>query len=133
MAYVDHAFSITEDDSAGSYAVHNSPPIKEISLALALLVFGTVGIIVGFIMMYNKIGGDRGHGIFLRYLEACYLSPGFITPGLHTMLTRVTKGSPFQTFRQFEEFHGHYSTVDNDHGLQNFHVFYLIFCLGSFT
>uniref|UniRef100_A0A0D6R2V5 Transmembrane protein 230 n=1 Tax=Araucaria cunninghamii TaxID=56994 RepID=A0A0D6R2V5_ARACU len=77
MAYVDHTFSITEDDSTGSYAVHNSPPVKEISLAVALLVFGTFGIIMGIIMTYNKVGGDRGHGIFFTILGALLFLPGF--------------------------------------------------------
>ena len=80
--------------------------------------------------MCNKIGGDQGHKFFfLPYLEACYLSLVFITPGLHTMLTRVTKGSPFQAFHQFEEFHSYYTTVVNDHNF--FYVFYLLFCLNS--
>lgn len=47
-----------------TYAVNNRPPIKEIALAVSLLVFGTVGIILGVIMAANKIGGDRAHGLF---------------------------------------------------------------------
>lgn len=95
MAYVDHAFSITEDDSAGSCAVHNSPPIKEISLAVALLVFGTVGIIVGFIMMYNKIGGDRGHGIFFAILGGMLFIPGFYYTRLAYYAYKGYKGFSF--------------------------------------
>eukprot|EP00252_Welwitschia_mirabilis_P010282 TRINITY_DN23475_c0_g1_i1.p1 TRINITY_DN23475_c0_g1~~TRINITY_DN23475_c0_g1_i1.p1 ORF type:complete len:102 (+),score=5.51 TRINITY_DN23475_c0_g1_i1:214-519(+) len=77
MAYVDHAFSITEDDSTGSYAIHNRPPIKEICLAISLLFFGVVGIITGLFMMYNKIGGDRGHGLFFTVLGGTLFIPGF--------------------------------------------------------
>ncbi|KAK8963519.1 hypothetical protein KSP40_PGU007448 [Platanthera guangdongensis] len=48
MAYVDHAFSISDEDimMESSYVVHNHPPVKEIALAFALLVFGVVGIIL---------------------------------------------------------------------------------------
>ena len=64
MAYVDHAFSITDEDimMETSYTVNNRPPIKEIALAVALLVFGTLGIILGIFMAYNRVGGDRAHG-----------------------------------------------------------------------
>ncbi|CAN1190526.1 hypothetical protein LINPERPRIM_LOCUS40080 [Linum perenne] len=64
MAYVDHAFSITDDDDlmlGGSYS-SNRGPIKEIALAISLLVFGVVGIIAGFFMVSNRVGGDRAHG-----------------------------------------------------------------------
>ena len=64
MAYVDHAFSITDEDimMETSYVVNNRPPIKEIALAVALLVFGTLAIVVGSLMAYNHVGGDRAHG-----------------------------------------------------------------------
>ncbi|KAJ7093814.1 hypothetical protein O6H91_Y579500 [Diphasiastrum complanatum] len=61
MAYVDHAFSITEDPT-GTFIANNRPPVKEVALAVALLALGSVGILVGLLMMYNKTGGDRGHG-----------------------------------------------------------------------
>ncbi|CAI0433274.1 unnamed protein product [Linum tenue] len=52
MAYVDHAFSITDDDLMmdGSYTNTNRPSIKEIGIAVSLLVFGVIGIVVGFFM-----------------------------------------------------------------------------------
>ena len=64
MAYVDHAFSISDEDIMMDtpYTVNNRPPIKEIALAVALLVFGTLGIVLGVIMAVNKVGGDRAHG-----------------------------------------------------------------------
>ncbi|VVA99613.1 unnamed protein product [Arabis nemorensis] len=67
MAYVDHAFSISDEDLmiGTSYTVSNRPPVKEISLAVALLVFGTLGIVSGFFMAYNRVGGDRGHGMIV--------------------------------------------------------------------
>lgn len=67
MAYVDHAFSISDEDimMETSYTVNNRPPIKEIVLAVSLLVFGTFGIICGTIMAYNRVGGDRAHGTYL--------------------------------------------------------------------
>ncbi|XP_029122145.1 uncharacterized protein [Elaeis guineensis] len=63
MAYVDHAFSISDDDimMETSYVVQNRPPIREIGLAVSLLVFGTLGIVIGTFMTANKVGGDRAH------------------------------------------------------------------------
>ncbi|XP_018845445.1 transmembrane protein 230-like [Juglans regia] len=79
MAYVDHAFSITDDDimMETSYTVNNRPPIKEIALAISLLVFGAVGIIVGLIMAFNHVGGDRVHGLFFAILGSILFIPGF--------------------------------------------------------
>lgn len=77
MAYVDRTFSITEDDFEGTFIVHNRPPVKEIALAISLLAFGVIGIMVGFFMMFNKVGGDRGHGLFFAILGAVLFLPGF--------------------------------------------------------
>ncbi|XP_050217300.1 uncharacterized protein LOC126667892 [Mercurialis annua] len=79
MAYVDHAFSITDDDLMieTSYIVNNRPPVKEIALAVALLVFGVVGIVLGVFMTVNKIGGDRAHGLFFGILGMVLFIPGF--------------------------------------------------------
>lgn len=64
MAYVDHAFSISDDDimMETSYTVNNRPPIKEIALAVSLLVFGVLAIVLGSFMAVNQVGGDRAHG-----------------------------------------------------------------------
>lgn len=80
MAYVDHAFSISDEDimmDSDSYTVHNRPPVKEIGLAVALLVFGVLGIVFGIIMAVNKVGGDRAHGLFFAILGAVLFIPGF--------------------------------------------------------
>ncbi|OAY51827.1 transmembrane protein 230 [Manihot esculenta] len=79
MAYVDHAFSITDDDIMieTSYVVNNRPPIKEIALAVSLLVFGLVGIVLGLFMASNRIGGDRAHGLFFAILGVVLFIPGF--------------------------------------------------------
>ncbi|XVF19050.1 hypothetical protein REPUB_Repub11eG0076900 [Reevesia pubescens] len=79
MAYVDHAFSISDEDimMETAYAVNNRPPFKEIGLAVALLVFGTLGIILGIFMAYNRIGGDRAHGFFFAILGCILFIPGF--------------------------------------------------------
>ncbi|KAJ7979373.1 Transmembrane protein [Quillaja saponaria] len=79
MAYVDHAFSISDEDimMETSYTVNNKPPIKEIALAVALLVFGTLGIIIGSIMAYNRVGGDKAHGLFFAILGFILFIPGF--------------------------------------------------------
>ncbi|GKA80205.1 hypothetical protein Tco_0786801 [Tanacetum coccineum] len=65
MAYVDHAFSISDEDimmdTDSIYTLHNKPPIKEIALAVSLLVFGITGIISGIFMALNRVGGDTGH------------------------------------------------------------------------
>ncbi|EXC13482.1 hypothetical protein L484_003596 [Morus notabilis] len=79
MAYVDHAFSISDEDImvGTSYTVNNKPPVKEIALAVALLVFGALGIVLGFFMAVNRIGGDRAHGLFFALLGAILFIPGF--------------------------------------------------------
>lgn len=79
MAYVDHTFSITDDDDdfEGTFIVHNRPPVKEIGLAFTLLTLGIAGIIGGLVMMFKKIGGDRGHGLFFAILGAVLFIPGF--------------------------------------------------------
>lgn len=62
--YVDHAFSISDEDvmMGTSYTVNNKPPIKEIALAVSLLVCGVLGIVIGSLMAYNHVGGDTAHG-----------------------------------------------------------------------
>ncbi|KAF3777950.1 Transmembrane protein [Nymphaea thermarum] len=91
MAYVDHAFSISDEDALEpSGAVQNRSPVKEVSLAIALLVFGTLSIAFGLYMASNKIGGDRIHGdllllwvvlsnagIFFAGLGSALFLPGF--------------------------------------------------------
>ncbi|KAL3819569.1 hypothetical protein ACJIZ3_005474 [Penstemon smallii] len=79
MAYVDHAFSISDEDimMETSYTVNNKPPIKEIALAVALLVFGVLGLVFGVIMAVNKVGGDHTHGIFFALLGGVLFLPGF--------------------------------------------------------
>lgn len=65
MAYVDQSFSITDDDlmmDDFSYTIHNRPPIKEIALAVSLLVFGILVIVAGVFMSLYKVGGDHAHG-----------------------------------------------------------------------
>ncbi|XP_027332272.1 transmembrane protein 230 [Abrus precatorius] len=77
--YVDHAFSISDEDimMETSYTVSNKPPIKEIALAVSLLVFGTLGIIIGSLMAYNHVGGDAAHGLFFAILGTILFIPGF--------------------------------------------------------
>ncbi|PKU79817.1 transmembrane protein 230-like [Dendrobium catenatum] len=79
MAYVDHAFSISDEDVMieTSYSVSSRPPIKEIVFAVALLVFGSLSIIAGLIMATHQIGGDRVHGIFFAGLGSVLFLPGF--------------------------------------------------------
>ncbi|CAM8939403.1 unnamed protein product [Rhodiola kirilowii] len=79
MAYVDHAFSISDEDMMleTSYMVNNRPPVKEIGLAISLLVFGILGIILGIFMAVNHIGGDSAHGLFFAVLGAILFIHGF--------------------------------------------------------
>jgi hypothetical protein len=76
MAYVDHAFSISEDPT-GTFIVNNKPPIKEIAFAIALLSLGGLGFMCGIGMAVGKVGGDRGHGIAFSILGALLFLPGF--------------------------------------------------------
>lgn len=79
--YVDHAFSISDEDvmmMETSYTATNKPPIKEIALAVSLLVFGTLGIIIGSLMAYNHVGGDTAHGQFQHLSSPSIHLPSFI-------------------------------------------------------
>lgn len=78
MAYVDQAFSITDDDLmmddySFSYTVSNRPPIKEIAFAVSLLVFGILVIVSGIFMSLYKVGGDHAHGQY-SVLFSCDLN-----------------------------------------------------------
>ncbi|KAK4759832.1 hypothetical protein SAY87_022963 [Trapa incisa] len=79
MAYVDHAFSISDEDIMfeTSYSVNNRPPIKEVALAVSLLVVGVLGVLIGIFMAANRVGGDRTHGVFFVILGAILYIPGF--------------------------------------------------------
>ncbi|KAG9133506.1 hypothetical protein Leryth_027270 [Lithospermum erythrorhizon] len=86
MAYVDHAFSITDDDILmdddimmnSSFTVNNRRlPSKEIGLAVSLLIFGTLAILFGVYMASHKIGGDQAHGLFFAILGGVLFIPGF--------------------------------------------------------
>ncbi|KAK8963102.1 hypothetical protein KSP40_PGU006104 [Platanthera guangdongensis] len=48
---------------------------KTIALAIALLVFDVVGIVLGIVMSYNRVGGDRAHRIFLAILGVVHFLP----------------------------------------------------------
>ncbi|CAN6469413.1 unnamed protein product [Victoria cruziana] len=77
MAYVDHAFSLSDEDALQpSGVVQNRSPVKEVSLAISLLVFGILSIVFGVYMASNKIGGDRAHGIFFTGLGSVLFVPG---------------------------------------------------------
>ncbi|KAL0404632.1 UNVERIFIED_CONTAM: hypothetical protein Sradi_2104000 [Sesamum radiatum] len=88
MAYVDHAFSITDEDimMETSYSVNNKPPIKEIALAVALLVFGVLGIVFGIIMAVNQVGGDRVHGILFSKFPVFHSVELFVSLSLTALL-----------------------------------------------
>ncbi|KAJ1703518.1 hypothetical protein LUZ63_003297 [Rhynchospora breviuscula] len=80
MAYVDHAFSISDEDDflgGGSRSIENRPPVKEIAFAVALLVFGFISVVAGFFMAVNRVGGDRAHGMFFAILGGIMFLPGF--------------------------------------------------------
>ena len=65
MAYVDHAFSITDEDDLVGGAAGGQPrgaPVKEIAFAAALLAFGALGVVAGLVMAAHRVGGDRSHG-----------------------------------------------------------------------
>ena len=64
MAYVDHAFSISDEDDLVGGAVGGpcGAPVKEVAFAAALLAFGALGAVGGLFMAANQVGGDRAHG-----------------------------------------------------------------------
>ncbi|URE43508.1 hypothetical protein MUK42_02313 [Musa troglodytarum] len=90
MAYVDRAFSISDEGMTmdGAYVVHHRPPVKEIALAVGLLVLGALGVVLGIIMAANEVGGDRTHvvifllllvglGVLIAILGSMLFIPGF--------------------------------------------------------
>ncbi|XP_013606374.1 PREDICTED: transmembrane protein 230-like [Brassica oleracea var. oleracea] len=93
MAYVDHAFSISDEDLmiGTSYTVSNRPPVKEISLAVALLLFGIVGIVSGFFMAY------RGHGVFFIVFGCLVFIPGFYYTRIAYYAYKGYKGFSFSS------------------------------------
>ncbi|XP_039131266.1 transmembrane protein 230-like [Dioscorea cayenensis subsp. rotundata] len=97
MAYVDHSFSITDEDLMvdGPYIVRNRPPIREIALAVSLLVFGSLGIVIGVFMACNQIGGDRAHGVFFAILGAVLFIPGFYYTRIAYFAYKGYKGFSF--------------------------------------
>ncbi|KAM0943289.1 putative transmembrane protein [Dioscorea sansibarensis] len=97
MAYVDHSFSITDEDLMmdGPYIVRNRPPIREIALAVSLLVFGSLGIVIGVFMACNQIGGDRAHGVFFAILGGVLFIPGFYYTRIAYFAYKGYKGFSF--------------------------------------
>ncbi|KQK16934.1 transmembrane protein 230 [Brachypodium distachyon] len=79
MAYVDHAFSISDDDDlvGGAAGGPRGAPVKEIAFAAALLAFGALGAVAGLFMAAHLVGGDRSHGIFFTVLGVVMFIPGF--------------------------------------------------------
>ncbi|CAL5049091.1 hypothetical protein BS78_10G215000 [Paspalum vaginatum] len=79
MAYVDHAFSITDDDDlvGGAVGGPRGAPVKEIAFAAALLAFGVLGVVAGSFMAAHQVGGDSAHGIFFAVLGVVMFIPGF--------------------------------------------------------
>ncbi|KAL9314679.1 hypothetical protein ACSQ67_020131 [Phaseolus vulgaris] len=92
--YVDHAFSISDEDimMGTSYTVNNKPPIKEIALAVSLLVCGLLGIIIGSLMAYNHVGGDTAHAMVEYFQFFCTDSAfhiiNILVPVSHSMNLR---------------------------------------------
>ncbi|XP_072963186.1 uncharacterized protein [Typha angustifolia] len=99
MAYVDHAFSISEDDDilAGPRAIENRPPVKEIAFAVALLVFGSLAVFSGSLMAVDRVGGDRAHGVFFAILGAIMFIPGFYYTRIAYYAYKGYKGFSFST------------------------------------
>ncbi|KAL8460171.1 hypothetical protein ACS0TY_031127 [Phlomoides rotata] len=102
MAYVDHAFSISDEDimMETSYVVNNRPPIKEIALAIALFAFGALGIVVGVIMAINRVGGDRAHGLFFAILGGILFIPGSFYTRIAYYAYKGYKGFSFANIPQ---------------------------------
>ncbi|CAL5414625.1 unnamed protein product [Camellia sinensis] len=75
------AFSISDEDIMTDSSYNNRPPIKEIALAVSLLVFGTLGIVLGPIMAFHRVGGDTAHGIFFAILGSGYKASKDCTVG----------------------------------------------------
>lgn len=82
MAYVDHAFSISDEDDlvGGAVGGPRGAPVKEIAFAATLLAFGALGAIGGLFMAANQVGGDRAHGQSRALGSPFPLPPLFLSP-----------------------------------------------------
>ncbi|KAK7814759.1 hypothetical protein CFP56_002613 [Quercus suber] len=73
-----------------SYTMNNRAPIKEIALAVSLLVFGTLGIIIGIFMAINHIGGDRATVCSLQYwVRSCSFRVHILNFSRHMLVCEV--------------------------------------------
>jgi hypothetical protein len=63
IAYVDHAFSICDEDDLVVSVIRSSrgAHVKEIPFAIVLLAFGALDAIGRLLMAVNRVGGDRTH------------------------------------------------------------------------
>ncbi|CAM8936096.1 unnamed protein product [Rhodiola kirilowii] len=79
MAYVDHAFSISDEDMMleTSYMVNNRPPVKEIGPRHLSSRLRNPRHHLGYFQAVNHIGGDSAHGLFFAVLGAILFIPGF--------------------------------------------------------
>jgi hypothetical protein len=46
---------------------NSKPPTKEMSLAVALLILGTIIISIGLFMFSQQFGGDRTYGLYMIF------------------------------------------------------------------
>ncbi|GBG64762.1 hypothetical protein CBR_g46719 [Chara braunii] len=82
-------------DESSVLIVHSSPPWREIALAVLLLTLGSLGIIMGVFMMYDKVGGDRSHGVVFTLLGVLLFLPGFYVTRIAYYAYKGYKGFSF--------------------------------------
>eukprot|EP00243_Klebsormidium_subtile_P003840 TRINITY_DN17455_c0_g1_i1.p1 TRINITY_DN17455_c0_g1~~TRINITY_DN17455_c0_g1_i1.p1 ORF type:complete len:102 (-),score=12.85 TRINITY_DN17455_c0_g1_i1:335-640(-) len=95
MTGIERLYSMQNFDENGSLIVHHRPPYKEILLAVGLLTLGAAGIVIGMVMIYNKIGGDHLHGIVFTILGALLFLPGFYETRIAYYAYKGYKGFSF--------------------------------------
>ncbi|GJP55073.1 hypothetical protein CLOM_g14058 [Closterium sp. NIES-68] len=88
------------EEFGGDFIIYNRPPIKEVCLAFLLLALGALGIIVGSWMTYNKVWGDRSHGISFIILGILLFIPGFHESRIAYFASLGTKTSHSPIFQQ---------------------------------
>ncbi|KAH7424263.1 hypothetical protein KP509_12G097700 [Ceratopteris richardii] len=65
MAYVDHTFSITDEDDEdaafeGTFIAHNRFPLKEVSYSLLLFISATLFLILGLVLLLHAHHKPQG-------------------------------------------------------------------------
>ncbi|GLJ49136.1 hypothetical protein SUGI_1036540 [Cryptomeria japonica] len=86
-----------ENDFKARLTIECRPPVKEITLAVSLLVMGSLGILLGLLMLSTQTGRTRIHGVLLTLLAMVFFIPGFYYTRIAWYAYRGYKGFSFSS------------------------------------